>query len=77
MLNRLHTYAAKEWQGENSAMYVEHIAALLDTIYQRGVLSGEDYARLKDNEHHKDIRIVKYNEAVSVPLSRVFSLRSA
>ena len=77
MMNRLYNYAAKEWQGENSTMYVHHIAVLLDTIYQRGVLSGENYARLKDNEHHKNIRIVKNNEAVSVPLSRVFSLRSA
>ena len=77
MMNRLYNYAAKEWQGQNAAMYVHHIAVLLDTIYQRGVLSGEDYARLKDNEHHKNIRIVKNNEAVSVSLSRVFSLRSA
>ena len=77
MMDRLYNYAAKEWQGENSAMYVHHIAALLDTIYRRGVLSGEDYARMKDDEHHKSIRIVKDNEAVSVPLSRVFSLRSA
>lgn len=77
MMDRLYNYAAKEWQGENSAMYVHHIAALLDTIYRRGVLAGEDYARMKDDEHHKSIRIVKDNEAVSVPLSRVFSLRSA
>jgi hypothetical protein len=77
MMDRLYNYAAKEWQGENSAMYVHHIAALLDTIYRRGVLSGEDYARMKDDEHHKSIRIVKENEAVSVPLDRVFSLRSA
>lgn len=77
MMNRLYNYAAKEWQGQNAAMYVHHIAVLLDTIYQRGVLSGEDYARLRDSEHHKNIRIVKNNEATSVPLSRVFSLRSA
>ena len=77
MMNRLYKYAAKEWQGQNSTMYVHHIAVLLDTIYQRGVLSGEDYARLKDTEHHKSIRVVKNNEATSVPLSRVFSLRSA
>ncbi|MBO7580563.1 MAG: HDIG domain-containing protein [Bacteroidaceae bacterium] len=77
MMNRLYNYAAKEWQGQNSTLYVHHIAVLLDTIYQRGVLSGEDYARLKDKEHHKNIRVVRNNEAVSVPLSRVFSLRSA
>ncbi len=77
MMNRLYNEAAMEWQGENSTVYVHHIAALLDTIYRRGVLSGEDYARMKDDEHHKSIRIVKDNEAESVPLSRVFSLRSA
>lgn len=77
MMNRLYNYVAKEWQGQNAAMYVHHIAVLLDTIYQRGVLAGEDYARLRDSEHHKNIRIVRNNEATSVPLSRVFSLRSA
>lgn len=77
MMNRLYNEAAMEWQGENATVYVHHIAALLDTIYKRGVLSGEDYARMKDDEHHKSIRIVKDNEAESVPLSRVFSLRSA
>lgn len=77
MMNRLYNEAAMEWQGENSTVYVHHIAALLDTIYKRGVLSGEDYARMKDDEHHKSIRIVKDNEAESVPLSCVFSLRSA
>ena len=77
MMNRLYNEAAMEWQGENSTVYVHHISALLDTIYKRGVLSGEDYARMKDDEHHKSIRIVKDNEAESVPLSRVFSLRSA
>ena len=77
MMNRLYNEAAMEWQGENSTVYVHHIAALLDTIYKRGVLSGEDYARMKDDEQHKSMRIVKDNEAESVPLSRVFSLRSA
>ena len=77
MMKRLYNDAANEWKGQNSTMYIHHIAVLLDTIYRRGVLSGEDYARLKDEEHHKNIRIVKNNEAVSVPLARVFSLRSA
>ncbi|MBO7570371.1 MAG: HDIG domain-containing protein [Bacteroidaceae bacterium] len=77
MMNRLYNDAADEWKGENSTVYVHHIAVLLDTIYKRGVLSGEDYARMKDDEHHKSIRIVKDNEAEPVPLSQVFSLRSA
>ena len=77
MVGRLYNYAANEWQGQNSAMYVHHIAVLLDTIYRRGVLSVDDYSRMKDEEHHKSIRVVDNNVATPVPLSRVFSLRSA
>ena len=58
-------------------MYVHHIAALLDTIYKRGVLSTDDYSQVKDVEHHKNIRIVDDNVATSVSLNRVFSLSSA
>ncbi|MBR1667219.1 MAG: HDIG domain-containing protein [Bacteroidaceae bacterium] len=77
MVNRLYRESAKEWQGQNSAMYVHHIAALLDTIYKRGVLSTDDYSQVKDVEHHKNIRIVDDNVATSVSLNRVFSLSSA
>ena len=77
MVNRLYQYAAKEWQGEHSDRYVHHIAVLLDTIYRYGVLSVDDYSRLQDEEHRKNIRIVHNNEAVQTPLSRVFSPRSA
>ena len=77
MLSRLYHHAANEWQGQNSAMYVHHIAVLLDTIYRRGVISVDDYTRLKDEEHHRSIRVVNNNVATSVPLSQVFSLRSA
>lgn len=77
MLSRLYHEAAKEWQGQNSAMYVHHIAVLLDTIYRHGVLSVDDYSRLQDEEHRRNIRIVDENLATQTPLNRVFSLRSA
>ena len=77
MLSRLYHHAANEWQGQNSAMYVHHIAVLLDTIYRRGVISVDDYTRMTDEEHHRSIRVVNNNVATSVPLSQVFSLRSA
>ena len=77
MVNRLYKYAANEWQGQNAAMYVHHIADLLDTIYRHGVLSSDDYTRVSEKEHHKSIRKVRDNVATSVPLSKVFSLRSA
>ncbi len=77
MMNRLYNYAAHEWQGENAAMYVHHIANLLDTIYKHGVLSSDDYIRVSEHEHHKNIRKVHDNMAISVPLSKVYSLRSA
>lgn len=77
MLSRLYHQAATEWQGQNSAMYVHHIAVLLDTIYRRGVISVDDYTRMTDEEHHRSIRVLNNNVATSVPLSQVFSLRSA
>ncbi|MBR3619254.1 MAG: HDIG domain-containing protein [Bacteroidaceae bacterium] len=77
MVNRLYKYAANEWQGQNATMYVDHIADLLDTIYKHGVLLSDDYTRVAETEHHKSIRKVHDNMAVSVPLSKVFSLRSA
>ena len=55
MMKRLYNDAANEWKGQNSTMYIHHIAVLLDTIYRRGVLSGEDYARLKDEEHTPEV----------------------
>jgi hypothetical protein len=77
MVNRLYKYAANEWQGQNATMYVDHIADLLDTIYKHGVLLSDDYTRVAETEHHKSIRKVHDNMAVSVPLNKVFSLRSA
>ena len=77
MVNRLYNHAAQEWNGQNAAQYVHHIAALLDTIYQHGVLSTDDYSRQRDEEHHRNIRIVKDNLATSVPLASIYSHRSA
>lgn len=77
MVDRLYKHAAKEWQEENATMYIYHIAVMLDTIYSRGILSVDDYSRMKDTERHKQIRIVKDNQAVTVDLSRVFTPRSA
>lgn len=77
MVSRLYNYAAEEWQGQNATMYIHHIAILLDTIYRRGILPVDDYARLHDEAQHKSIRIVDENMATSVPVSRLFSPRSA
>ncbi len=77
MMRRLYVHVAQEWQGQGAPLYVDHIAELLDTIYRRGVLSVEDYSRLTGKEKHKYIRVVKGNEATSVPISRLFTLRSA
>lgn len=72
----LRTQVAKEWNGQNANMYVKHISDLLDSVYQHGVLSTEDYSRLKD-EGRKTIRIVNGNQATQVPTSSLFSTRSA
>ncbi len=77
MVRRLYAYAANDWKGQNSAMYVHHIAALLDTIYRRGVLSSDDYTRLQDAEHRKSVRVVSGSIATSQTLNNLFTPRMA
>ncbi len=76
MMLRLKANGSKEWNGQNAAMYVKHITALLDTVYKHGVLSVDDYSALKD-KGQKSIRIVRDNQATPVQLKDVFSTRSA
>ena len=73
MVNKLYKQAV---QGANAHPYVHHVAGLLDSIYQRGVLSVEDYARLTD-ETQRRIRIVRGNVATSASLSSIYTLSSA
>ena len=77
MVRQLRLKAKGDWNGLNAPLYVRHIAALLDTIYTHGIMSTEDYARLVDVEEHHNIRVVKANVATSVPLSTVYTPRSA
>ena len=77
VLNRLHKGVEHEWQGSMARTYVKHIEALLDTIYARGILSTDDYARLSEVEQHDKIRVVAGNVATSVPITRLFTPRSA
>lgn len=77
MINRLWKDAADASKVGSSAVYVRHIADLLDTIYRRGVLSGEDYSYLNKSERQRHIRVVRNNVAASVPVSRMFSQRTA
>ena len=71
MVNKLYR------QDANANPYVHHVAGLLDSVYQRGILSVEDYARLTDETKQKRIRIVRGNVATSVPLSSIYTLSSA
>lgn len=75
-LSRFHRTAANEWNGVGAGVYVRHIAVLLDTVYKHGIISAEDYSRLKD-KGQKSIRMVRNNIATSVPLNRVFTNKSA
>ena len=76
MLRTLYSTKLEEWKFANATQYVRHIATLLDTIYSRGVLSTEEYAKVKD-EYPAGIRVVKGNEAFTVPPYRLFTMRSA
>lgn len=77
MVSHLRRSVALEWQGQNADMYLQHIHVLLDTIYRHGVLSADDYARLKEKEHRANIRVVHGNLATPTPLKSVFSPRTA
>lgn len=77
MVSHLRRSVAQEWQGQNADMYLQHIHVLLDTIYRHGVLSADDYARLKEKEHRANIRVVHGNLATPTPLKSVFSPRTA
>lgn len=75
MVSRLYLHDADTKHG-NAAVYMRHIATLLDTIYRHGVMSIDDYDRLQ-NESRKRIRAVSDNVAVSLRLKDVFTPRSA
>lgn len=76
MLMRHHRNMENGWKGQNFDLYVHHIAVMLDSVYQRGVMSTDQLAALKD-KGQKTIRVVKGYQAVSVPLKNVFSTRTA
>ena len=77
MVNKLYRQVLHGGQDANANPYVHHVAGLLDSVYQRGILSVEDYARLTDETKQKRIRIVRGNVATSVPLSSIYTLSSA
>lgn len=64
------------WSGKNAEAYIEHISSLVDSVCTRGLMTTADYNRLLENDN-THIRIVDNNNAVSVPLTHVFSIKSA
>lgn len=56
--------------------YVAHVLQLLDTVYSRGIIQPSVYDSLAANGVHA-IRLIENKIARPVPLSRVFSTRSA
>ena len=77
MVNRLYQHDPKAKQGKDAELYMRHIATLLDTIYRHGIMSIDDYERLRDVETRKRIRVVDDNVAHSLRLSEVFTPKSA
>ena len=76
MLKNLYTTKLDEWKFQNANIYVKHIAEMLVEIYGKGVINSDEYDKLKANGI-KAIRVVKNNEAQAVPLSEVYTTRSA
>lgn len=77
MMNRLFQHGSKGKLGKDEVMHMQHIAVLLDTIYKHGVMSIDDYERLKNVEARKRIRVVDDNMAMSLRLNSVFTPKSA
>ncbi len=75
MQERLKATAAKDTMTHVDT-YAKHVAAMLDTVYARGVMSPEEYSKVK-SDGRSALRLVRGNTAVSVPLSEVFTTRSA
>lgn len=74
--NELYTNNAKNWNGPNASSYINHISALLDTVYSAGVLSVVEYNKVAEMQY-SHIRVVEKNIAKSVPFNKIFSTRSA
>ena len=56
--------------------YMEQIASLIDSVYTKGVVATEEYERIKLNDY-ETVRLVYGNMAKSVPVSNIFSVRTA
>ncbi|MCM1311731.1 MAG: HDIG domain-containing protein [Bacteroides sp.] len=69
--------ASNRWKGTGATFYVRHIVAMLDTVYRYGMLSAEEYGDLKERGHSSIRLIGDDNTAVSVPVKKLFSTRSA
>ena len=76
MLKNLYTTKLDEWKFQNANIYVKHIAEMLVEIYGKGVINSDEYDKLNANGI-KAIRVVKNNEAQAVPLSDIYTTRSA
>ncbi len=76
MLKSLYTTKLEEWKFQNASSYVRHIARLLNGIYEKGVIDGDEFDRLQKSGV-KNIRVVRENEARIVALTDVFTTRSA
>lgn len=84
MRDRLFHLTIRNSEGENiEAALVDsmrpclrHVAALLDTIYERGIIAPSTLDSLQQTGTQR-IRIITDNVARSVPLARVFSSQSA
>lgn len=76
MRTLLRNQTAKKSNITNAASYISHIDALLDTVYRHGVLSVAEYNKLLNNKH-SHIRIVHENNAVAVPVTSLFSIKTA
>ncbi len=76
MLKALYTTKLEEWKFQNAPLYVKHIAEQLNDIYAKGIINNDDFDRLR-SEGVRNIRIVRENEAQTIPLSDVLTTRSA
>jgi len=56
--------------------YMERLASLVDSVYAKGIVSTEEYERIKLNDY-ETVRLVYGNMAKSVSVANLFSVRTA
>lgn len=74
--NRISELIKKESQDKNASRFLSQIKNILDDIYQRGIISTEDFQRA-ETDSISFVRIYSGNEAKEIHLSNIYTPKTA